>query len=203
MRKLLTACIDTLFPPSADALLLRKARDHHEGPLPYQPGSYKNILFLTSYRLPLVQAAIRENKFHHDRQASELLASLLRQWHSQSTRRIAFVPIPLGPKRQRERGHNQVVTVLEAAGLMDHTYSKILKRAVETLPQSHLDRAARTHNLDNAFVCSEDCTVLEKYDEVILLDDVVTTGTTLEAARIALAPHLPRQCRLRCLALAH
>lgn len=202
MPRLLTVLVDLLFPPSPEALLVRCA-DHDTWKRKYQPGSYQGVTFLSHYHDPSVQAAIRENKFHHNRQAARSLATLLDIYGVTKDQRVAFVPIPLGRKRYFERGHNQVTTILEAAGLSKRTYLNILKRSVETIPQSHLDKKARKQNIQNAFMYQGNIELLADFDRVVLVDDVVTTGSTLQAAYSALLPHLPSHIRLERLAIAH
>lgn len=169
----------------------------------YQPGHYQGVLFLSQYHDSLIRAAIKENKFHHNAQAAKLLASLLVQHKVAKDEKTIFIPIPLGEKRLRERGHNQVTTVLAAAGLLPRTYPQLLKRTTETAPQSHLTKTARAENIQKAFTYQGSDEQLSGFDCVILLDDVVTTGATLQAAVSALRPHLPAKVRLQCLALAH
>ncbi len=202
MRELLTVLLELLFPASADHQRLKTATKQ-EWSTRYQPNTYKNIVFLSHYKDSLVQTAIKENKFHHNPHAAQLLGSLLMRWSEPQLQHTAFVPIPLGSKRLRERGHNQVISVLEAAQLQPHTHANLLKRTRETTPQVRLDRQTREHNIKNAFTYTGQMTLPASCLQVILIDDVVTTGATLRAAKEALVPHLPPHIRLRCLALAH
>lgn len=203
MRKLLTGFIDILFPPSSDELLLRHVTPNIWENV-YQPGVYRTTTYLAHYQQSLVQAAIKENKFHHRKHATTLLASLLLRWPPAQKPDTVFIPIPLGKQRQRDRGHNQVLSVLRAAGLLEKTVTSILERSIETLPQSHLGGAKRAQNIKHAFTCREEkISELQKYTRIVLLDDVVTTGATLEAAKAALLPHLPPHIPVDCVALAH
>lgn len=202
MPRLLTVLIDILFPPSPESLLIRNSNTGAWSKK-FQPGSYKNILYLSSYQDPLIRAAIKENKFHNSKLAAKLLATLLNTHESTKDQQVAFIPIPLGRKRTLERGHNQVTTILEAAGLSKRTYLNILKRNVETTPQSHLDKKAREKNMQNVFSFQGNIELLSDFDRVILVDDVVTTGSTLHAAYLTLLPHLPSHIKLERLAIAH
>lgn len=203
MRKLLTGFIDMLFPPSANALRIRNLSSN-QWKTTYQPGRYHTCTYLSHYQQPLVQAVLKENKFHHNTQAATALATLLLTWPPTHHVDTVFIPIPLGYKRQRDRGHNQVVTVLRTAGLLERTNQNILERSHETLPQSHLHGAQRSKNITNAFICHpENISALQTYSRIILFDDVVTTGATLEAAKKVLLPHIPAHMTVTCLALAH
>ncbi|MGI9088138.1 MAG: ComF family protein [Chthoniobacterales bacterium] len=94
------------------------------------------------------------------------------------------VPVPLHPTRQRERGFNQaelLAQILRArAGL---TISSALERIRYTTTQTAFDRAERMENLHNAFRLRKKAHV--RGLRVLLIDDVLTTGSTLsECARV-------------------
>jgi ComF family protein len=97
----------------------------------------------------------------------------------------AIVPVPLHASRERERGYNQ-------AALLAHELSSrvrlpvvedVLVRARETVPQVGLDATERRANVLHAFQCS---TTGLAGGRVLLVDDVCTSGATLEAASDAL-----------------
>lgn len=92
------------------------------------------------------------------------------------------IPIPLGPGRLARRGYNQAREL--ARGLGPVAGPKALRRSGERPPQVGLSRAERLENQRGAFV-AEPARV--KGRRVLLVDDVVSTGATLEAARAALA----------------
>jgi len=97
-----------------------------------------------------------------------------------------LVPVPLAPKRLAERGFNQSALLASAVGraLDVPVVHDRLRRVRETPPQSGLDGAARRRNLRGAFACDESL----HGKQVILVDDVMTTGTTIgEAAEVLLA----------------
>lgn len=97
-----------------------------------------------------------------------------------------LVPVPLAPRRLRERGYNQSALLAAAVGeqLGVRVAHDWLQRIRETPPQSGLDGAERRRNLRGAFQCP---TRLDG-QRVILIDDVMTTGTTLaEAAKVLLS----------------
>ena len=92
----------------------------------------------------------------------------------------AIVPVPLHPGRLRERGYNQ--SSLLARELSRHTGLPIaetaLLRITPTPPQVGLNADQRASNVENAFRCHDDRLVSRK---VLLIDDVLTTGSTLRA----------------------
>jgi ComF family protein len=96
-----------------------------------------------------------------------------------------LVPVPLHPKRLRQRGYNQAL-------LLAQELSKIiglpvdedaLIRAQDVVPQARTKSAAeRRQNVRHAFACNRN--MADK--QILLIDDVCTTGATLDACAIAL-----------------
>lgn len=92
-----------------------------------------------------------------------------------------LIPIPLHWKRLRSRGYNQAQILAEEIGrlLQIPVYSKLLKRRRNTVPMKKLNGAERQNNLKRAFnVAGNDV----KLKRVIIVDDIYTTGTTIEEA---------------------
>lgn len=91
-----------------------------------------------------------------------------------------LVPIPVHPSRLRTRGFNQAQEL--ALGLSTllgiSVDSHILKRSKKTAPQKGLDPAARLKNLEQAFTVGP---IPPHIRSVILIDDIYTTGSTIEA----------------------
>lgn len=91
-----------------------------------------------------------------------------------------IVPVPLHKKRLQKRGYNQ--SLLLAQGFFEHDNGKIvvklLERTKNTPPQSTLDRRKRVENLQNMFCVRQPELLLNK--RVCLVDDIYTTGATLE-----------------------
>jgi len=95
------------------------------------------------------------------------------------------VPVPLHAARQRERGYNQAELLARrvgrAAGVTMRAHA--LKRTRETAVQMSLNAADRRANVSGAFFC-EDSAV--RGMAVLVIDDVCTTGSTLDACARAL-----------------
>lgn len=96
------------------------------------------------------------------------------------------VPVALFPARQKQRGYNQSELIARAfcqhTGLVLDTTS--LVRVRNTGSQTKLGREARVANMAEAFEVKENSAVKGK--TVLLIDDVATTGTTLESCARAL-----------------
>jgi ComF family protein len=95
-----------------------------------------------------------------------------------------IVPVPLHPTRQRERGFNQAGLLAELLSpRISIPCKRVLKRIRYTTTQTALDRAERMENLHNAFRLRRNADVRGLH--VLLIDDVLTTGSTLsECARV-------------------
>ncbi len=104
-----------------------------------------------------------------------------------SSATAVFVPIPLHTKKLREREWNQAELIASQLGRMVgiSVESGALVRKKNTQPQSSLSREERIVNMKNAFFCAASSISL-KNKTVILIDDVMTTGATLNQAALAL-----------------
>ena|ERR1041385_1459789 len=95
-----------------------------------------------------------------------------------------IVPVPLHAARQRERGFNQAGLLAALLSAQTSIPSKpVLERIRYTTTQTALDRSERIENLHNAFRLRKNADV--RGLRVLLIDDVLTTGSTLsECARV-------------------
>ena len=96
----------------------------------------------------------------------------------------AIIPVPLHPARQRERGFNQAVLLAEwLSAHLSVNLLPALERIHYTTTQTAFDRAERMRNLRGAFRLRKKADVRDL--RVLLIDDVLTTGSTLsECARV-------------------
>jgi ComF family protein len=116
---------------------------------------------------------------------AELMAQRYPQWSAQVD---LILPVPLHPERVRERGYNQAaLLVRHLCRLLDVAYDEdkegALWRTRHTRPQVGLDRAQRHQNVEGAFAA--DNTYVHGKN-VLLIDDVCTSGATMAAAAGAL-----------------
>ena len=96
------------------------------------------------------------------------------------------MPVPLHPKRLRERGYNQSYLLARELGRLANlpVVTDSLVRRSYALPQARTSSVAeRRRNIANAFICIDDRLRDKK---VILIDDVATSGATLDAGAAAL-----------------
>ena len=125
-------------------------------------------------------------KFHEDLCAGRLASSLMLRVLQHADRPEAIVAIPLHRKRLRKRGYNQALELAKplAQALDLPLRGDLLHRREHTTAQSSLDKETRALNMQNVFVGLRGKRDVPRH--VALVDDVMTTGATLEAAAIAL-----------------
>jgi len=194
--------LDFLFPPRSDEALVRgvSTDDFLTRLTPrLVPETRPGTVTLFSFGDPLVRATVHEAKYHGSSHAFELLAAALADYlrEADDVRKPVIVPIPLGAARKKERGFNQVEEVacraLRSLGegwggaTVDTT---LLERTRETASQVSLPRHEREENMRGAFTTTLKLRGTSPAEiaqhTYIVLDDVVTTGATLQAAIDAL-----------------
>ena len=98
-----------------------------------------------------------------------------------------IVPVPLHPRREKERGFNQsfILAKSVAERYNINIRAELLKRVRDTSPQVGMNAKLRAKNLNGAFEASPECAGLS----VLLVDDVRTTGATLKECASELKKH--------------
>ncbi len=96
-----------------------------------------------------------------------------------------IVPVPLHKSRMRRRGYNQAELFARALGerMGIPVRTDLLIREKNTVPQKELSETERKNNLKNAFKITENIVQLSY---ILLVDDIYTTGSTIDAATLAL-----------------
>lgn len=191
---------DFLFPPRADEKAVREISPEGFFALVAPrlvPTTRPACAALLPFSDPRVRSALHEAKYHGSERAffllAEALADYLRDMDGGFTKSCIVVPVPLGAVRMRARGFNQVEEVAKRAiralpkgnqtslFMLDAT---VLERVRETPSQVSLPRAEREGNMRGAFAATRRADPSSVY---LILDDVLTTGATLQAAIDALA----------------
>lgn len=135
---------------------------------------------------PPVSYSIYQFKYHNQRVFGKYYAeeiyrqfeTYIHEWNPD-----LIVPIPLHFRRKRRRGYNQSKIIAHELAELIHVpvSENVLRRIRYTNPQKKLDHKARKKNLCNAFAVTK---VPKGVKNIILIDDIYTTGNTInEAAR--------------------
>lgn len=183
--------LDFLFPPRVDEAALRALSDDAFFALASPrliSATRPETVALLPFKEPPVRAAVHEAKYHGSARALTLLATVLADFlreRDEGFRSCIVVPVPLGALRRKERGMNQAEEIARRAahefgGTVD---AGLLLRVRETASQVSLPRHKREENMRSAFKAARAANPALSY---VLVDDVVTTGATLQAAIDAL-----------------
>jgi ComF family protein len=130
-----------------------------------------------------VQSLLHQLKYRNQPEIGRLLA----YWYGQELLNTGFqqkfdliIPVPLHPAKLRKRGYNQADSI--ALGLSDALdipwAGSVVRRITNTDTQTRKQRLERFENVKGVFAVAD--TSLLRQQRVLLVDDVITTGATLE-----------------------
>lgn len=136
------------------------------------------------------RALVHELKYHRGLQVLRDMGEIFRRSPHvlELARGALLVPVPLHPRKERERGYNQSVLLAAALARVAGGGARVvalLRRTTDTVSQTHHDRRARQANLKNAFALARGAT-LNPVQHLVLVDDVFTTGSTLNSCALVL-----------------
>ncbi len=178
------AAIAYIQPPACPKCGRHTARP---GICPYcraYPNALDGMVAATAFETP-VRECIYALKYEGQRDYTTILAEMARTALTRLPVPDAIVPVPLARERQRARGFNQSLLIARhLAGDALPVMPTWLARTRDTPPQVGQDREARHANVADAFACPDPAAVRGQH--VLLLDDVATTGATLDACARAL-----------------
>lgn len=97
-----------------------------------------------------------------------------------------IIPVPLHPKKLKKRGYNQSVSICRglAESLQKSVFETNLVRVKNTVSQTTMNKEQRLSNIEGAFSLQNPEELKGKH--ILLVDDVLTTGATLESCALAL-----------------
>lgn len=131
-------------------------------------GKIKNSMYRFKY------ANKREYAAFYAEQAAYLYENWVREKQIE-----AILPVPMYFWKKRRRGYNQAEVFAKQLGkkLDIPVDTKLVKRIRNTVPQKELNDVQRKSNLKNAFQLATD---IVKYKQILLVDDIYTTGSTID-----------------------
>jgi len=162
--------------------------------------------FLYFNKKGMVQELIHNLKY----KGHEEIGTVLGNWYAEDLKEIQLeipfdvvIPVPLHPKKFKERGYNQVMTFGKALaeGLKIPYNDSVLYRKKYSKTQSKKNLLGRSENIENIF----DAVLTEENQNkhFLIVDDVLTTGATLEACSRALLKIPGTKISIVCMAMAN
>lgn len=169
------------------------------------PVEYTSAL-LYFHKRGIVQELIHNLKY----KGQEEIGAILGEWYTEDLKKSAIlqsvdeiIPVPLHKRKLRERGYNQVTNFGKtlSSGLNIEYNPNLLVRNVYSKTQSKKNLLNRSEGIDSVF----DVAFSEKdhNKHFLLIDDVLTTGSTLEACSHALLKIPGAKISIVCMAMAH
>ena len=165
-----------LFPENETAFRL-------SGRIPFQHAT--SLTFFTNESL--IQHLIHGLKYKSKKQNGIFLGKEIgRSIKVADWKLDGIIPVPLHPQKEALRGYNQSDIIAEgiAEMLSIPVFKKHLQRVKNTTSQTDKNRTERIENVSGAFCISKQEELKEKH--LLLVDDVLTTGATLESCALCL-----------------
>lgn len=144
----------------------------------------------------LMKRSIADYKYHGKKEHAKFYVQETVQLYKEVIEKLSpdvIVPIPIHRSKQLERGYNQADILARGIGkaLNLPVLSRLLVRNKKTLPQKQLSNKERLRNLQEAFDFNKE--VSKRFQgeikKVLLVDDIYTTGSTIEACSNVLRSH--------------
>ena len=143
-----------------------------------------NLLIVSYYQNPLVKQLIHRYKYDFVKDLARPLGQLMiKKLAQQNLKNPVLIPVPLHAKRLRWRGFNQSeeLALIVSQRLNLPVINNALIRTKYTMPQAKIDnKEQRKVNIKNSFQINPDFKDNLKNKNIILIDDISTTGATIE-----------------------
>lgn len=131
----------------------------------------------------LMQHLMHQFKYKHNKDLGLQFGRIMGEQLKKSGRFEvdALIPLPLFPAKEKRRGYNQATVLCEgiAEAMKIPVLDKIISRPQHTETQTKKGRIERWKNMEGKFILADADAIKNKH--LLLVDDVVTTGATLEA----------------------
>lgn len=162
--------------------------------------------FLYFNKKGMVQELIHNLKY----KGHQEIGTVLGNWYIEDLKELQFkipfdvvIPVPLHKKKFKERGYNQITTfgISIASGFEIPFNEKILLRKIYSKTQSKKNLLGRSENIENIF--DVEFNEADHNKHFLIVDDVLTTGATIEACSRALLKIPGAKVSVICMAMAH
>lgn len=210
MNKIIEILLDYIFPPKKIEITLRNTSKEALY-LEYRKKMITEFPFIHSifsYKDELIKELIWQIKYKKNRHAIECAGYVLYKeisWYLIENKipSAILIPIPISKSRRNERGFNQSEMIIDA--IIKNDRNSIFKKDFISLirvkdidKQTHKNRDARLENSKDIFQYRAD---VPSSSQIIIIDDVTTTGSTLINAKSAIDPL--NQFNILAFTLAH
>ncbi len=181
-RALCVACHDLMIQPDFACTQCGKPLTtmdaKHCGECMASPPPFDAVVCASLYQYPM-DHWVHQLKFGDRLSAAAVMAEALLPALSQVPKHWPLIPVPLHPKRLLTRGYNQATEVAKIIAKHQHRplLEGLLIRNKATQMQAELKEKQRQANVAGAFSCPHTI----DHPNVLLIDDVMTTGQTLRA----------------------
>ena len=202
MYKLLNYILDFIFPPKPEEIRIRNLPIDwlSENSPKSETTEFPFIESLFSYKDSLIRELIWQIKYKKNKHAVECASySLLQKLDTPAI----LIPIPISKKRRKERGYNQCELLVDAIirqdirNILTKNFSFLI-RIKDIEKQTFKNRNERLENTRGIF---EIVGEIDTNKNIVIVDDVSTTGSTLLEAREILLK--AGYTHVRCLTIAH
>jgi len=141
------------------------------------------VIVLTRYRQKSVKKLLRHAKYYGKypayrdiiQQHTDFFTSCI------DTNNIIFIPVPMHFLRRWKRGYNQAEKIADIIWNILHipVYKNIIQKRKYSKQQSHLSLSERQKNLKNSYSLTKKISKIPKNSTIYLIDDIISTGSTL------------------------
>jgi len=187
ISKYLNYIFDFLFPPSESELELRgvTASEVFERLPKAGKTEFPFIFSIFSYQNPLVKELVWQIKYKKNKHALDIAGYALFTRLSNIDGDVILVPVPISHSRRRERGYNQSELLIKEIIKYDTSHKfnfdfNLVKRKIDVEKQTFKNKGDRFKNTKDIF---EITGTIKIQDKIIIIDDVSTTGSTINEMR--------------------
>lgn len=137
----------------------------------------------------------REYAEWYGKKMAELLGDRIKIWNPD-----VIIPVPIHKSRLKARGYNQAELIADSLGKYTGipVNRRLLVRDKKTVPMKELEGVQRLKNIENAFNI---CESIVEYNTVLVVDDIYTTGATVDACAAVLRSHGVSKVYCACLCI--